>query len=61
MADIKQLGDALVNMTVKEVSELAGYLKEEYALSLLLLLLLLVLLLLVAILLLKSKRNSMLS
>ena len=30
MADIKQLGDALVNMTVKEVSELAGYLKEEY-------------------------------
>ena len=28
MADIKELGDALVNLTVKEVSELAGYLKE---------------------------------
>jgi large subunit ribosomal protein L7/L12 len=33
MADIKQLGDALVNMTVKEVSELAGYLKEEYGIE----------------------------
>ena len=30
MADIKELGDALVNLTVKEVSELADYLKEEY-------------------------------
>ena len=30
MADIKSLGDALVNLTVKEVSELANYLKEEY-------------------------------
>jgi large subunit ribosomal protein L7/L12 len=30
MADIKSLGDALVNLTVKEVSELATYLKEEY-------------------------------
>ena len=30
MADIKELGDAIVNLTVKEVSELAGYLKEEY-------------------------------
>lgn len=30
MADIKTLGDALVNLTVKEVSELANYLKEEY-------------------------------
>ena len=29
MADIKELGDALVNLTVKEVSELADYLKEE--------------------------------
>ena len=33
MADIKQLGDALVNMTVKEVSELAGYLKDEYGIE----------------------------
>ena len=33
MADIKQLGDALVNMTVKEVSELAGYLKGEYGIE----------------------------
>ena len=33
MADIKQLGDALVNMTVKEVSELAVYLKEEYGIE----------------------------
>ena len=30
MADIKSLGDALVNLTVKEVSELANYLKAEY-------------------------------
>lgn len=30
MADIKELGDALVNLTVKEVSELATYLKDEY-------------------------------
>ena len=30
MADIKSLGDALVNLTVKEVSELANDLKEEY-------------------------------
>ena len=33
MADIKELGDALVNMTVKEVSELAVYLKEEYGIE----------------------------
>lgn len=33
MADIKQLGDALVNLTVKEVSELATYLKEEYGIE----------------------------
>ena len=33
MADIKELGDALVNLTVKEVSELAGYLKEEYGIE----------------------------
>lgn len=30
MADIKSLGDQLVNLTVKEVSELATYLKDEY-------------------------------
>ena len=30
MADIKALGDQLVGLTVKEVSELAQYLKDEY-------------------------------
>jgi large subunit ribosomal protein L7/L12 len=30
MADIKSLGDQLVGLTVKEVNELAQYLKEEY-------------------------------
>ncbi len=30
MADIKNLGDQLVSLTVKEVSELAQYLKDEY-------------------------------
>ncbi|HOP43694.1 MAG: 50S ribosomal protein L7/L12 [Flavobacteriales bacterium] len=30
MADIKSLGDQLVGLTVKEVSELAQYLKDEY-------------------------------
>ena len=30
MADIKTIGDQLVNLTVKEVSELATYLKDEY-------------------------------
>ena len=30
MADIKNLGDQLVGLTVKEVSELALYLKDEY-------------------------------
>ncbi|HRF82350.1 MAG TPA: 50S ribosomal protein L7/L12 [Flavobacteriales bacterium] len=30
MADIKTLGDQLVGLTVKEVNELAQYLKEEY-------------------------------
>ncbi|MBK6830532.1 MAG: 50S ribosomal protein L7/L12 [Flavobacteriales bacterium] len=30
MADIKSLGDQLVSLTVKEVSELAKYLKDEY-------------------------------
>jgi len=30
MADIKTLGDQLVGLTVKEVNELAQYLKDEY-------------------------------
>lgn len=30
MADIKALGDQLVSLTVKEVNELATYLKDEY-------------------------------
>jgi large subunit ribosomal protein L7/L12 len=33
MADIKGLGDQLVNLTVKEVSELAQYLKDEYGIE----------------------------
>lgn len=33
MADIKELGDQLVNLTVKEVSELATYLKEEHGIE----------------------------
>jgi len=33
MADIKELGDQLVNLTVKEVNELAEYLKEEYGIE----------------------------
>ncbi len=33
MADIKNLGDSLVNLTVKEVKELADYLKEEYSID----------------------------
>lgn len=33
MSDIKELGDKLVNLTVKEVSELADYLKEEYGIE----------------------------
>ena len=33
MADIKELGDSLVNLTVKEVSELADYLKAEYGIE----------------------------
>ena len=33
MADIKSLGDSLVNLTVKEVNELAQYLKEEYGIE----------------------------
>ena len=30
MADIKKLAEELVNLTVKEVNELANVLKEEY-------------------------------
>jgi large subunit ribosomal protein L7/L12 len=33
MADIKELGDQLVNLTVKDVSELADYLKSEYGIE----------------------------
>jgi len=33
MADVKALGDKLVELTVKEVSELADYLKEEYGIE----------------------------
>jgi large subunit ribosomal protein L7/L12 len=33
MSDIKELGDKLVNLTVKEVTELADYLKEEYGIE----------------------------
>jgi large subunit ribosomal protein L7/L12 len=33
MADIKALGDQLVELTVKEVSELASYLKETHGIE----------------------------
>lgn len=33
MADIKEIADQLVNLTVKEVSELADYLKEEHGIE----------------------------
>ena len=33
MADIKKLADELVNLTVKEVNELADVLKEEYGIE----------------------------
>lgn len=33
MADIKKLADELVNLTVKDVSELANVLKEEYGIE----------------------------
>ncbi len=33
MADIKELGDQLVNLTIKEVNELATYLKEEHGIE----------------------------
>jgi large subunit ribosomal protein L7/L12 len=33
MADIKKIGDELVGLTVKEVKELADYLKDEYGIE----------------------------
>lgn len=33
MADVKALGDQLVGLTVKEVNELAEYLKEEHGIE----------------------------
>lgn len=33
MADVKALGDSLVELTVKEVNELASYLKETYGIE----------------------------
>lgn len=33
MADVKKIGDELVGLTVKEVNELADYLKEEYGIE----------------------------
>ena len=33
MADIKQLAETLVNLTVKEVNELAAILKDEYGIE----------------------------
>jgi len=33
MADIKKLAEELVNLTVKDVNELAGVLKEEYGIE----------------------------
>lgn len=33
MADLKSLADQLVNLTVKEVNELAGILKDEYGIE----------------------------
>ena len=33
MADVKALGDQLVELTVKEVNELASYLKESYGIE----------------------------
>lgn len=33
MADVKTLGDQLVGLTVKEVNELAAYLKEEHGIE----------------------------
>ena len=33
MADLKQLAEKMVNLTVKEVNELAGILKDEYGIE----------------------------
>jgi len=33
MADLKDFAEQLVNLTVKEVNELAGILKEEYGIE----------------------------
>ncbi len=33
MADLKQLAEELVNLTVKDVNELAGILKDEYGIE----------------------------
>jgi large subunit ribosomal protein L7/L12 len=33
MADIKSIGDTLVNLTVKEVKDLADYLKDTYGIE----------------------------
>lgn len=33
MADVKKIADELVNLTVKEVNELATYLKDEYGIE----------------------------
>ena len=33
MADLKQLAETLVNLTVKEVNELAAILKDEYGIE----------------------------
>ena len=60
MADLKAFAEQLVNLTVKEVNELATILKEEYGMNLLLQLLLLLLALqLVVLLPLKKKLLSM--
>ena len=56
MADLKAFAEQLVNLTVKEVSELATILKEEYGIELLLQLLLLLVLLLVVLLPLQKRR-----
>ena len=33
MADIKQIAETLVNLTVKDVNELAAILKDEYGIE----------------------------
>ena len=61
MADVKAIAEELVNLTVKEVSELKTILKDESELSLLLQLLLLLLVLQPkVVLLLKRRLHSML-